>query len=251
MTGESMNDDDRIAYLAGEPTGSIDDMDARADLDALRALLADPGLWDEPAPTLEDAVVNAVASAAGTSATRATLTTRLVPPPPAVATPTSRSSEPVAPVISMDQHRRRWIRPAAMLLSAAAAVVIVVAGATVLTNDDDTSESFSMALEPTEVLPAAKGSADLTKTNSGWRIELDATGLPRLADGVYYQAWLRNEEGTLVPIGTFNEGEDVVLWAGVSPLLFPTLTVTREAADNVQDSSGDRVLVGTLAPTDD
>ncbi len=68
MTGEPMNDDDRIAYLAGEPTGSIDDMDARADLDELRALLADPGLWDEPAPTLEDAVVNAVASAAGTSA---------------------------------------------------------------------------------------------------------------------------------------------------------------------------------------
>ena len=103
-----------------------------------------------------------------------------------------------------------------------------------------------MALEPTEVLPAATGSATLTKTDSGWRIELDATGLPRLADGVFYQAWLRNEEGTLVPIGTFNEGEDVVLWAGVSPLLFPTLTVTREAADNVQDSSGDRVLVGTL-----
>jgi len=246
MTGEPMNDDDRIAYLAGEPTGSIDDMDERADLDALRALLADPGLWDEPAPALEDAVVNAVLNAAGTSATRT-----IAPPPPAVAAPAERSSEPVAPVISIDQHRRRWTRPAAMLLSAAAAVVIIVAGATVLTNDDNTSETFSMALEPTEVLPAATGSATLTKTDSGWRIELDATGLPRLADGVFYQAWLRNEEGTLVPIGTFNEGEDVVLWAGVSPLLFPTLTVTREVADNVQDSSGDRVLVGTLVPPAD
>jgi hypothetical protein len=89
------------------------------------------------------------------------------------------------------------------------------------------------------------------RTNSGWRIELDASGLPRLADGVFYQAWLRNEEGTLVPIGTFNEGEDVVLWAGVSPLLFPTLTVTREAADNDQGSSGDRVLVGTVTPAAD
>ena len=108
-----------------------------------------------------------------------------------------------------------------------------------------------MALEPTEALPAATGSATLTRTDSGWRIELDATGLPRLADGIFYQAWLRNEEGTLVPIGTFNEGEDVVLWAGVSPLLFPTLTVTREAADNVQDSSGDRVLVGTITPAAD
>ena len=60
-----MNDDDRIAYLAGEPTGSIDDSDERADLDELRALLADPGLWDEPAPTLEDAVVAAVSNAVG------------------------------------------------------------------------------------------------------------------------------------------------------------------------------------------
>ena len=241
-----MNDDDRIAYLAGEPTGSIDDSDERADLDELRALLADPGLWDEPAPGLEDAVVAAVFGAVGARSGAA-----VAPTPPAATAPPRRSSEPVAPVISIDRHRSRWIRPAAMLLSAAAAVVIVIAGATVLINDDNTAETFSMALEPTEALPAATGSATLTKTDSGWRIELDAAGLPRLADGLFYQAWLRNEEGTLVPIGSFNEGEDVVLWAGVSPLLFPTLTVTREAADNVQDSSGDRVLVGTLtSPTD-
>ena len=49
-----------------------------------------------------------------------------------------------------------------------------------------------------------------------------------------------------MPIGTFNEGEDVVLWAGVSPLEFTTLTVTRERADGDQESSGDRVLIGTL-----
>ena len=155
-------------------------------------------------------------------------------------------------MIPIDQHRRRWIRPAAVLLGAAAAVVIIVAGATVLTNDDNTTLRRSRwRSEPTEALPAATGSATLTKTDSGWRIELDATGLPRLDDGVFYQAWLRNEEGTLVPIGTFNEGEDVVLWAGVSPLLFPTLTVTREAADNDQGSSGDRVLVGTPHPAAD
>ncbi len=236
-----MNDDDRIAYLAGEPTGSIDDSDERADLDELRALLADPGLWDEPAPTLEDAVVAAVSSAVGARPGQT-----VAPAPPAVTAPPRTSSEPVAPVISIDQHRKRWIRPATMILSAAAAVVIVIAGAMVLTNDNNTAETFSMALEPTEVLPDATGSATLTRTDSGWRIELDATGLPRLADGLFYQAWLRDEEGTLVPIGSFNEGEDVVLWAGVSPVLFPTLTVTREAADNVQDSSGDRVLVGTI-----
>jgi hypothetical protein len=245
MTGEAMNDDERIAYLAGEPTGSIDDLVERADLDELRALLADPGLWDEPAPTLEDAVVTAVANAAGTTAARA-----VVPPPPAVTATPVESSEPAAAVISIDRHRRRWAR-SAMLLGAAAAAVIAVAAAIVVTGGEDDTETFAMTLEPTEVLPAAAGSATLTRTDSGWRIELDATGLPRLDEGDFYQAWLRNEAGTLVPIGTFNEGADVVLWAGVSPVLYPTLTVTRESDDNVQDSSGDRVLVGTISPADD
>ena len=50
----------------------------------------------------------------------------------------------------------------------------------------------------------------------------------------------------LVPIGTFNEGQDVTLWAGVSPKDFTTLTVTREQADGDQASSGERVLVGPV-----
>ena len=62
--------------------------------------------------------------------------------------------------------------------------------------------------------PEPTGEATLTKTSSGWRIELDATGLPRLEGGRFYQAWLRNAAGVLVPIGTFNEGEDVTLVGG-------------------------------------
>ena len=50
----------------------------------------------------------------------------------------------------------------------------------------------------------------------------------------------------LVPIGTFNEGPKVTLWAGVSPKIFPTLTVTREQADGDQASSGEKVLVGKV-----
>jgi anti-sigma-K factor RskA len=88
----------------------------------------------------------------------------------------------------------------------------------------------------------------MTKTSSGWRIELDATGLPRLDGGQFYAAWLRSPEEVLVPIGTFNESREVTLWAGVSPKDFPTLTVTRERADNDQASSGERVLVGTASP---
>ena len=71
-------------------------------------------------------------------------------------------------------------------------------------------------------------------------------GLPRLENGRYYQAWLRNTAGVLVPIGTFNEGRKVTLWAGVPPTDFTTLSVTRERADGDQSSSGERVLVGTI-----
>ncbi len=50
----------------------------------------------------------------------------------------------------------------------------------------------------------------------------------------------------LVAIGTFNEPDDVVLWSGVGPTDFRTLTVTEEEADGDQASSGRRVLVGTI-----
>jgi hypothetical protein len=106
---------------------------------------------------------------------------------------------------------------------------------------------FQAALAATELVPGAKGEATLSKTASGWRIELDASGLPRLDRGRFYEAWLRNSAGVLVPIGTFNEGRKVTLWAGVSPKDFATLTVTRERADADQASSGEKVLVGTVA----
>ena len=93
------------------------------------------------------------------------------------------------------------------------------------------------------------GNATLTKTDSGWQIELDASGLQRLDDGRFYEAWLKNGEGVLVPIGTFNEGHEVTLWAGVSPKEFTTVTVTRERADGDQTSSGEKVLVGTVDTT--
>ena len=129
--------------------------------------------------------------------------------------------------------------------AAATAVLALVLGLAVF-RSDSSAERFHAALAPTNLLPGAAGSATLTKTTSGWRIELDATGLPRLEGGRFYQAWLRNAAGVLAPIGTFNEGQDVTLWAGVSPRDFPTLTVTREQADGDQASSGERVLVGTV-----
>ncbi len=128
---------------------------------------------------------------------------------------------------------------AAAAVAAAAALVVVVGSGT-------SGERFHAALAATELAPGAAGEATLVKKSSGWRIQLDATGLPRLDNGRFYEAWLRNGAGVLVPIGTFNEGRDVTLWAGVSPKDFTTLTVTREQADGDQTSSGEKVLVGTV-----
>ena len=138
--------------------------------------------------------------------------------------------------------RRRVLIGAA----AAAAVVVAVAVGLGVFGSSTSGARFHASLAATGLSPGAGGDATLTKTTSGWRIELDATGLPRLDDGRFYEAWLRNRAGVLVPVGTFNEGRKVTLWAGVSPKAFTTLTVTREEADGNQASSGRKVLVGRV-----
>jgi hypothetical protein len=178
----------------------------RAEIDRVHSVLADPAVWAEPPLDLQERVVAAIAA------------------------------EDVP-------SRRRWLRYAAGGVAAAVLLAIGVAAGIQATKDDDRVE-YAAALSGTDLAPEAKGDVTLTKTSSGWRIELHATGLPRRADGEFYEAWLKNEAGQLVPIGTFNDGRDVVLWAGVGPALFPTLTVTREVADGNQASSGEVVLLG-------
>jgi Anti-sigma-K factor rskA, C-terminal len=125
-------------------------------------------------------------------------------------------------------------------VAAAAVAVAVVAGS------GSHGTRFQAALGPTPLASAASGEATLTRTPSGWRINLHATGLPRLEGDRFYEAWLRSSTGVLVPLGTFNEGENVTLWAGVSPASYKVLTVTRERADGNQASSGQKVLVGPV-----
>jgi hypothetical protein len=208
------SDDERISYLAGDPTGDLD-ADERAELDEFRALLADPSLWVEPDDDLENRIVSAIAAEA----------------------------QPPAKVISLDARRRRVGRIGAIVAAVAAAAILAVGFAVVRQDDDD---GVMLALQPTQLVPGASGSARVFAEDSGLRIELNATGLPRRDGGLYYQAWLRDAAGNLVPIGTFHDGDHVTLWAGVSLADFPTLTITEEQADNDQASSGRRVLLGTV-----
>jgi anti-sigma-K factor RskA len=141
--------------------------------------------------------------------------------------------------------RRHRARRGLLVVAVAVPVILAIALGLQLTRSDTSGETLHAALAPTALDPGVTGDATLTKTVSGWRIELHAAGLPRREGTLFYQAWLRNGAGVLVPIGTFNEGTNVTLWAGVSPKDYPVLTVTREQADGNQASSGQKVLVGT------
>jgi hypothetical protein len=151
--------------------------------------------------------------------------------------------------IDAQRRPRRSRAPWTYVLAGAAATAVLALvgiGIAVLASSSS-SARFHANLAATGLAPGVTGEATFYKKESGWRIELDAASLPRLADGSYYQAWLRNGAGVLVPVGTFNDGQNVVLWAGVSPEQFRTLTVTQERADGNQGSSGQKVLVGSVS----
>jgi hypothetical protein len=186
----------------------------------LAELLADEATWTEPRSGLEDGVVRAVMCA-----------TRVV--------------EPRAAGERRARRRRTRLRAgvagvAAVAAAAVTAIVLTLGG---------TGPDFTAQLTPTALAPSARASAEIAHTDAGFRITLDAHGLPGLPQGEFYEAWLKSPAGTLVPIGTFSSSDGrVTLWSGVSPQKFPTLTVTIEADDGDQASSGRRVLVGDARP---
>lgn len=221
-----MGDDERIAYLSGDSAVPLDP-EERADLDELRSFLADEALWVEPDPGLEERIVASISAASPQA--------EWIPGGP-------RSSAPIPLAEAAARRRRLGYR----VLAAAAALVLVAAvGVGVIARvGSNHPVTFEASMTGTELAAGASGRATLTRTNSGWRILLHATGLPRLDNGQYYEAWLKDARGRLVPVGTFNEPTKVTLWAGVPPSQFPTLTVTRQRTANGPASSKRVVLVG-------
>jgi hypothetical protein len=221
MTDRPTNEE-REKLLADARGGALEPQEGD-ELALLADVLGDSSTWAEPRPGLEDAVVRAVADAEPTATTSRT--------------PTARGEA---------TRRRRRVLASALV----AAAVIATLVATVLVTRGGTSPDYEAQLRGTVSAPGAQASADITRNDAGFRITLDATGLPALRAGEYYQAWLKNPAGTLVPIGTFSSSDGrVTLWSGLSPKDFPTLTVTIEAPDNDQASSGRRVLMGEIRGT--
>src|SRR5712691_6879073 len=161
MTDRPTNEE-REKLLADARGGGLEPQEA-AELPLLADVLADSSTWAEPSAGLEDAVVRAVADAERTTTT----------PPTPVARRTSR--------------RRR------LLVSAlAAAAVIATVVATVLVTRGGTTADYEAQLTATGAAPGAHASADFTRNEAGFRITLDASRLPALRAGEYYQAWLKN-----------------------------------------------------------
>ena len=228
----STSDDDRILYLSGEPVDSLTPQE-RAELDELRVLLETPATWEEPDAALEDRIVSAIADEA-----------RRARP---------AESDPAAPTTTPAPRRRgfRWSfrRPTLVLGGfATAAAAIIVAIVIAVGGSSSSPLQYAMVVSGTSLAPGAHGSATLTKMTSGWEIQLSATGLPHLANGRYYQAWLKNAAGILVPVGTFNDAEHVILWSGAPVTQFRSFSVTEQVANGNPVSSGRRVLVGVAHP---
>lgn len=224
----STPDDDRISYLSGEPVDALTPQE-RAELDELRTLLESPATWEDPDPGLEDRVVSAIAAEAQRS--------------------TAVEAAPEKPKTQSIWSRWRPRRPALAFGGlATAAAAIAVALVIALGSNGAKPLQFAMVVSGTSLAPDAHGTATLTKTESGWRIELKATGLPHLANGRYYQAWLKNPAGILVPVGTFNDAKNVTLWSGAPVTQFRAFSVTEQLANGDPASSGRRVLVGVAHP---
>jgi hypothetical protein len=245
----STSDNDRIAYLSGETVDSMTPRE-RAELDELRTLLETPAAWEEPDPALEDRIVSAIADEARRS--------RAAETAPAARDETAAPHEIAAPAAPKPKPKTRRVlgiswplkRPALAFggLATAAAAIVVAIVIAVGGGGSPAPLQFAMVVSGTPLAPSAHGSATLTKMTSGWEIKLSATGLPHLANGRYYQAWLKNAAGILVPVGTFNDAENVTLWSGAPVTQFRSFSVTEQLANGNPQSSGRRVLVGVAHP---
>jgi hypothetical protein len=243
-------DDILAAYLE---TGSVDEAalaslpDAERDevhaalgrLDQVRTVLADADAWVEPDAGLEDRVVLHVTGSADPVVAVASL---------ASGAPPSESVPPAMSLADARLRRSRLITIGASLIAAAAIIVAVVGFSTRTTEGPSGTRGPSgaeFAMAGTGLLPGASGTVHLLETNSGVRVYLDATGLPRRDNGQFYEAWAKTAHG-LVALGTFHTGTDVVLWSGVSISEIDAITVTLEVDDDNQASSGQRVLLAQL-----
>jgi len=202
-------DDFRAAFLAGDDTVESHFVECgacrsvRGDLEATRDALADAAVWEEPPRDLGRQVVSLISS----------------------------TTQPAhAP-----RRTRRWLMP---LVAAVAAVIVTVGLVGVLHSDPP---DWEVTMDGTGLAPDARSSVAGWNTSAGTRMVIQIIGLEPAPDGHIYEFWLSNGS-THVSAGTFTEGGEVELGAGVSRADFPRLWVTLEPLDGDESPSGFTVL---------
>ena len=202
-----------------------DNLDGALDADIV-ALLADASTWVEPPSGLSDRVVAAVRSEAA-----------LGDDPDPVSSP-----ECSGLLLVVRGSARRWLAQRARSAFLFGGIIVLSA----LSGAEIGTDAFSAELTSTGLVSDVGGNIDVTSFDSGLRIDLDAPGLPRRDDGKFYEGWMRTADGDLLPVGTFHEGSNVTLWAGVELDRIELFTITLEEAaggnDPGQGSSGEVVL---------
>jgi anti-sigma-K factor RskA len=171
------------------------------------------------------------------------------PPPiaaaaePAPRTPRApRPAEGVAP----GRPRRRLVVPGAI-----AAALLVALAVVLLAGHRDGGPPApapqTLALRP---LPGASGRAELTLNGAGTEAELRAAGLRPSGAHDHYEAWLADDRGRMVPMGTFRVGAsgraDVHMPVAVDVARYALVDVSLEPDDGNPGHSGDSVLRGRL-----
>jgi Anti-sigma-K factor rskA len=229
-------------------------------LGRVRGSLADPHLWDGPAPGLRAALLRQASTEAARTprpvgapdAPDAPSTAASAAPPavPSAAPPAARSATPPAAPPAARSWRSRTRRAwwgAATGLAAAAALIGVLAWP----RGEQTvaGPTTAITLSGTALAPGASAVADLQPRSAGVAVTLHLTGLKPAPAGTYYAAWLAGRAG-VVPVGTFHwrkGGIPIDLWSGVGSDAYPELFVTLQHEGSPPTPSTQVVLSG-IAP---
>jgi hypothetical protein len=227
---DRLTNEELEALITSDVVGALT-VEEIADIALLARVLTREATWAEPGAGLEDTVVRAVMHAE-----------------PVADAPLRSMASVVTPLRPESVRRRRVPQWAIGVASAAAIAIAVLAGLGV--HRTEAHPVFEAELTATALARGAGASAEMYHSDAGFRVTLDAHGLPALPAGEYYQAWLRDATGTVVPIGTFSTSQgDITLWSGVSARNFPMVSVTVEPTDNEPAPSAQRVLTGVMRAT--
>ena len=129
----------------------------------------------------------------------------------------------------------------------AAAALLLIAGIVGVSRLGGSGADLEVELAGTDLAPTASAVAEVTATVDGTRIVLQVEDLAPAPEGMYYEAWLRQDAAVGVSAGTFHlrggGDTEIELWAGVAPDNYPLLTVTLQ--EEAQPESSGQVVLKT------